>query len=350
MLMATAQLASESGWRPVVDARRVPRELRNRWGLGAHISVGPLETRDFAPLPDLVARRTGLAFSRNMGIVLDASGFFLGDEWGPEQGEAAYQFPRWKRQRTPIVMLPQAFGPFSRKDVADAAKRVLDCASAIYARDSESLEHVRRLFPSDERLRLAPDFTAILSPPARAGYENSIVIVPNVNLLRRKDTTRASYTRSLARIAGWSADRGLDPVVLVHSRPDDASLAEEVATTEPRARVVVPRDGYEAKSILAGSCGVVAGRYHALASALSSGVPSVAHSWSHKYKALLADYSWDGALADPNDADAATEILSASLENEERRARLTAAAQRVKSASHEMWLSVGREFGGSSAR
>lgn len=333
------------GRRAVVDVRRVGEDLRDRWGTGRYVSVprlGPLESLGLAALPRAVADRAGWWSSRHVDAVLDASGFAYGDQWHAGAiGRAGGFFARWRRRGVPVVLLPQAFGPFRDPVVREACRRTLSQANLLYARDEVSRDHLADLLPG-ATVGLCPDITVALhADPDPGTPAGSVALVPNENISRRSDRpdARAAYAAAVAATAEQLRAAGLRPFLLRHSRPDEVVVAA-VAALDPALPVVRPADGLEAKAVIAACTGVVGARYHALVSALSSGVPVVAHSWSHKYQALLDDFGVGGVMADPFDGPGSASALEELVRGDLREDLLTARA-RLQERVDGLWAAVG---------
>jgi colanic acid/amylovoran biosynthesis protein len=60
---------------------------------------------------------------------------------------------------------------------------------------------------------------------------------------------------------------------------------------------------------LAESSLIVSGRFHGVVSGLSCGVPTLVHSWSHKYAAVLEDFGRPGWLANPLSVEDTLRVL-----------------------------------------
>lgn len=349
MLIETARRARDLGFRPVVSARQVDARRRADWELGRYVGVGRLgrfESLGVDLLPRPLSRAFDLSSAGQVDLVLDASGFFLGDQWGERwAGVVERQFASWHARSVPIVMLPQAFGPFTSPGLRRVARGLLSHASIIYARDATSYDYVAELLDSTQRLRLAPDFTASLPPtapdPAQSEEPGRVAVVPNVNILRQEGVTRDRYLTALVQICDRLREAGLEPVLLTHALHGDPALVAEISGRDPRIRIETPPDGLAAKRFLASCRGVIGARYHALASALSCGVPVVGHSWSHKYEALLSDFGWPGHLADPLDVDGSVKLLLDALADDRVPDLLQVAAARIRAESEAMWAEIG---------
>jgi colanic acid/amylovoran biosynthesis protein len=273
-------------------------------------------------LPRSVARAGDIYSSRHVDGVVDASGFFVGDQWHESSirrdGET---FAKLRRQGKPIVMLPQAFGPFSKEGVAAASRQLFSHANLILARDRESYDHVANLLDDDRKLGLCPDITIALEPSTGRADRSAkrIAIVPNVNIVARSKNRDDAhrYSSSLLAMYHELSTLGYEPFFLVHSSHGDPGVIDRIKEMDSAVRVVVPVNGLEAKILINNCVGTIAGRYHAIVSALSQGVPAVAHSWSHKYGALLGDFSVDAGLADPMQPDTSVALLDALIKNPE---------------------------------
>jgi len=324
LLRATQERLATEKVRIAADVRRVTTNLRHRWGIGGYLSVpkfGRLESLGVDLLPHAVARRLDLFSGRHVSCVLDASGFAVGDQWNPDSIQRdAQTFRRLRRSGRPIVLLPQAFGPFTKSDVAAASKELLSHVDLICARDRESFDHVAALRGTEEGLLLSPDITIALEshgPGQAATGAKRIAIVPNVNLSNRSKEADAAgrYARSLLDVHRKLSADGFSPFFLIHSAHGDPGVVAAIVAIQPDVEVIVPTDGLEAKRIIGSCAGIIAGRYHAIVSALSQGVPAVAHSWSHKYGALLEDFGVTRGLVDPMDAtESVNELLAISTD------------------------------------
>lgn len=304
LLAAVAQRLLAAGHVPVVSSRDVTRSSRKEFqavGMFAIERLGALRSAGLDWIPRSVDGLIPIVGDSQFDYVVDASGFSLTDSWGmPPVNSRLSRLARWTRHGIGFTMLPQAFGPFTRNDVASGVKKVVDYADWVWARDGVSLGHLGAL-GSTTPLSLAPDITIGLSVESPSDVAaGKTILVPNWNLAERSgDGGRERYVESLATIARTLVEDGGEVVGMSHEGERDLQLIQEVAARVPRMAVLSPASGVECKRIIAGSSSVIAGRYHALVSALSSGVPAIGHSWSHKYAALMDDFAVDNGLADP---------------------------------------------------
>lgn len=344
LLAATARRLLDWGHQPVVALRDVTARTRRESSAVGMFSIErlrELRSAGLDRLPRQLDRFLPVAADGHFDYVLDASGFSLTDSWGmaPVNSRLS-RLDRWSKKGIGFTMLPQAFGPFTRPDVAAGVRQVIDYADAVWARDETSRTHVGDL-GSSSPIAVAPDITIPLAvAPRDSRAEGAIIIVPNWNLARRADPSAGStYVQSLTETANTLLAEGNRVVGMSHEGARDLDLIRQVAAGAPQMDVVSPSSGIECKEIIAGSKLVVAGRYHALVSALSSGVPAIGHSWSHKYAALMNDFAVTDGLADPLDSQDTVRRVRA-LDLVAERSRLRAEHDRVVERVETVWAQI----------
>jgi colanic acid/amylovoran biosynthesis protein len=174
-------------------------------------------------------------------------------------------------------------------------KRALDDVSLVYARDAASLNYLTELCPAAAHIQRAPDLTNIISPADTSDVnlpKRCAAIVPNIRMLdRTAQSEQKNYIPFLVRCIRVARDLNLVPVMFFHTFQEDGELANLVdkglGFTLPRISESCPM---RLKGLLSRAEVVIGSRFHALVGALSSGVPSLATSWNHKYAALFEDY------------------------------------------------------------
>lgn len=250
-------------------------------------------------------QRFGLVTEADVAVILDASGFSYGDQWPASSvNQLAGELRRFAREGKHYILLPQAFGPFSRPRDRRLLAKTLPLASLICARDEQSYRHLAELMPNTDNLVLFQDFTNLVSlDPAVSMPANTALLVPNANMLSKKSAEPAwfnSYLPFLVDAARQLQQLGYQPVFLNHEGVADQRLIDEVRVMAGQTYpVICEPDPVRVKSIIAGSAFVVSSRFHGCVSALSQGVPCIGTSWSHKYQALFADYLQSDALLPP---------------------------------------------------
>lgn len=312
--------------------------VRSRLGLGQTVILNqaPQVTARLSNLvPRSAARNFGLIRDKDVTGVLDAAGFAYSDSFTSERSRReARHARRWSRRGVPIVALPQAFGPFTNAERSRWAAAYLQHAKIAFARDDQSQTYLRNLLPGLE-VRRAPDFTVGLAP-ARVDPpvdEAFAALVPNGKIISQGVLTTRGYTDQLVRSAHAAVALGLLPVVVVHETGDlpfAAAVAEKVG-----APIVTESDPLVLKGILGKASLTVASRFHALVSAMSQGVPSIALGWSHKYAALMADFDVPELLHLPEeDLGVAVMRLATDATVSDR---LAFSVERLKAQNEKMW-------------
>lgn len=284
--------------------------------------------------------------------VFDITGFAFGDQWADAPlMRRARNYEMWARRGIPIYMLPQAFGPFEL--TAEPAKLAVRSSRIVYARDMDSYGHLRNLVGESERAKIStsPDFTigvegALNAVPRHdAGFG---VIVPNWNIMKRAATADHSsgYLEWLVQASRAMQQHGIRVVGLCHEGRHDREILDRVRTHVPDMEVIDGLNGQELKGVLGAASVVVSGRYHALVSALSQGVPSILHGWSHKYRWLAEDFDCTEFLADPySPGEIVGELIARAVDNESPRERIVIATDALKARNLAMWSEIASDLG-----
>lgn len=291
----------------------------------------------------------GIRTEAQISGILDVSGFAYGDAFGAKRTEvAARSARRWRRAGKALILLPQAFGPFSGTRIRSAARDLLANADLVFARDSASLEAIWDLGVARGNIALAPDFT--LTVPAIAPDDNPTLgphayIVPNVKVTRQSNVSEREYLEFLLQCATSLRERSLRVRLLIHESAEDAALASRIRDADGSGiELVHEEDPQRLKGLIAKSTLIVASRFHALVAALSQGVPVVAVGWSHKYDELLNDYGCPEALVALPALPDALEAVFARLLDDPARSEvvrgLINAAEEQKNQTRQMWLRV----------
>jgi colanic acid/amylovoran biosynthesis protein len=365
MLRAAAErVRDQFGMIPVVDFQNGPDEKKRLAG------VYPLVPQRFYGLFTRL-RRVGLlskvwkrfpwVLPTQIAAVFDGSGFRYGDEWVSQNLDmTADKLAAWKARGVPVYMLPQAFGPFEK--TAAPSLKALRASRIVMARDPESEAYVEGIFSApDGVLRRFPDFTAGLAGRFPARYEafrGAVPIVPNVNIYSRADDVEAKqrYIANLAAIAEDLHARGLRPYGLAHEGRRDVEILRKVAAIVAKNagfdfEIVEGLDGVELKGLIGTAPLLVSGRYHAIVSALSQGVPTVLHGWSHKYSHVAEDFGVPELLADPlGAASVSTDLVGRILDDPELPQRIRTAATAVQAQVEEMWALIAADLASRSTR
>lgn len=306
----------------------------------------------FAVWPNSFINRIGFCAPDQADVILDASGFGYGDKWGASSARnlLTRRISLIKTKKPKIILLPQAFGPFSDAELIREMEVIIQNADLIYARDPESLKHLKALAPKAANIRLKPDFTNLISGRVPPNFDRNlydVAIIPNSKMIETaSDEDGRSYIDLLTEAAGYIRKKGFKPFLLLHEMGvGDSRLAEQInARVTPAMPLIREPDPLGVKGIIGASHAVITSRFHGLVSSLSQAVPCLATSWSHKYQMLLADYSYSQGLLDVGcSKDLLKEKIEMILNDDSRKtiiSGLRSESDKQKGLSQEMWDEV----------
>ena len=260
--------------------------------------------------------RFGFCFDHEFDLILDASGFALGNVWGAAKAEkSARDILAWKRQGAAVVLLPQAFGPFTSPRLRKAMKAILKLVDLAYARDEASLMHLKNLNTGVEKIRIAPDFTSLVEPTPLTEYEylaGRVCLSPNMRLLDKTDINSGQlYLAKMREVISWLNERAIPFFILIHEQGDRPIAERLVKEGGVRPALIEHADPQVLKSIIGKSRAFIGSRYHAILGALYQGVPTLTLGWSHKYPELMEAFDLQNHIIKLHES---TEQLNQKLE------------------------------------
>jgi colanic acid/amylovoran biosynthesis protein len=288
----------------------------------------------------------GVLDPSEVDAVLDASGFAFSDQWGTGSAKRLLRKMRKPERRAqPLILLPQALGPFEVPKVAAVARDLFSRAALVCARDARSLAAAETLGGA-RLLRKYPDFTVAVRPvlPDTVSLpERFSVIVPNCRMMDKTGSGAGTYIPFLCKAIELLRQRGMNPVFVLHDSDEDRSVIAKVAVTHPLP-VLEHGDPRVLKGILGKAEMVLGSRFHALVSALSQGVPCLGAGWSHKYPELFRDFEVEDLLLSDLGSFAKLECLVESLACPQRREgyaiRIRNASAKLKGQTEMMWQEI----------
>lgn len=308
-------------------------------------------------------RRYGCVRAHETGALLDLSGFAFSDQWGGmaiRNARRLGQIASWYRRRgKPVILMPQAFGPFESKDVRDAFRRLSENVDLMIARDGRSFAMAKEVADRSVRLLQAPDcalFFAQREPLSASEADQQIAVVPNCRMLDKGTSPSELYVDRLCEVARYAAQEGYKILVVVHSDEEgDRALAQRILSAIPpgMGTIEVPRDSETSIQTLRRSLVVVGSRYHALVASLANHVPAICLGWSHKYNELYGDLGVKDLVLNPEDADGLSAVLAGLLNreaNNQLRGRVHEALSMLRPAHEAMWDEVTDMITGSTRR
>ena len=273
---------------------------------------------------------------RELDCVVDIG---AGDSFADIYGWKRFVFlwyTKWLSLRAgkPLILAPQTIGPFTRQPYKAMAAHIMKRATAVVARDEQSLAIARKLAPSshvnlavdvafklpfesravgevaDRKLRIGINASGLLCKQAETGQNRFGLSYDYLELQRRLLTyfiAREDCEVHLVTHANSLGDAG----------DDDGTWADRLAAEFPRALRVPNFSGpSEAKSYISSLDFLIAGRMHACIAAFSSETPVVPVSYSRKFSGLfdLLEYPFYTPMTGVSVSDVFDQIC-ASFEN-----------------------------------
>ena len=303
-------------------------------------------------IPKTLRHPYNLVTESELDAILDASGFTYSDQWPTKTAERmASLSERWKNQGKKVILLPQAFGPFTKAPLVTAFREILALADLVFARDQISFDHIMKLKPPKDNVHLAPDFTNLLKgnlPDYASKLKQATYIIPNSRMMDKTGTEIAgAYMNLLEHFANSLVAMGRNPVILIHETKDTPlgkQLQQILLEQGHKLSLLEEPDPLKIKGLLGQADLVISSRFHGLVSALSQGVPSIGTGWSHKYQELFGDYHCPHCLIDTLASRKDVETLLDQLLNPETHASLKTSLQKAsaeqKKLIQRMWQQI----------
>ncbi|MCL1049585.1 polysaccharide pyruvyl transferase family protein [Shewanella abyssi] len=301
----------------------------------------------FSLLPKVIRDKYGIVNKNEIDLVIDASGFAYGDKWGKKliQDRLGKEIDYFNTKGVKVILLPQAFGSFNDKAVANATANIICKSDLVIARDQTSYDFVKQL-GTFSQLQSFPDFTNLVKPVICTKYDSlkdRACIIPNFQMMRRGNVG-GEYKTVLANSLKYLIENGHNPYLLIHEGPRDLALANEINDLLPiPVEIIDPQDALDIKSIISRSSIVIGSRFHGLVSALSTGIPVIAMGWSHKYEMLLNDYDVSELLVEVKE-EFIIELVEKLTNDQDYRAstlaKINMSSAKQKKLTEKMWDSV----------
>ena len=291
---------------------------------------------------------------------LDGSGFRFSDQTNLWGSTSVYWEKLLKYQNengARIVFLPQAFGPIDMDITKHAVASLGRYATIVMPRDKVSYDYLKESgLVNMQKVRLFTDFTSLVEgvfPKKYSHLKDGICIIPNIRMIEKKKIGYEEYINFLSAIIMEAKKSGHPVYLLNHEGLNDEKLAFLCQKSlEGKIEVVTRLNALEVKGLISSAYLVITARFHGLVSALNSCVPSIATSWSHKYKELFRDYFPDESVNEDfigkfmvslDDINSSLEKMKMLLDNQGNiyiREKLATVVPTIKVQTKEMWKMV----------
>ncbi|ELB2749054.1 polysaccharide pyruvyl transferase family protein [Vibrio diabolicus] len=274
-------------------------------------------------IPKKFRQKFGIVLDSEIDIIVDASGFAYGDQWGVNKlrQRVTRYLPKWKQEGKKVILLPQAFGPFTKPGFDKELEILFEHADLICARDGESLKYLKASDKKNQgKIIEAPDYTNLchgVLPPELNRKELDVCFIPNAKMIEMTDSsTGTNYAQSMASLITLAQQHGRKPFILLHEGKKDLELSQEINNLlETKVELLQYQDPLHIKGVIGHANLTVSSRFHGLVSSLSQGKPCIATGWSHKYQMLMDGYGCSEFLVKES-SEEARERLSELLDQE----------------------------------
>ena len=350
MLLSIVRRLGGSGHRLVMAPTKQKGDFASRAGLGLWQLVGPNKfgfRHLWSLLPSEWRHRYGLIAESELDVVLDAAGYGFTEAWGEDNiVNCAQSFAAHAKRGRVVILLPQAFGPFTSDRTRAAVKLLVESVALVFARDAVSFGHLEECAGGPRaNIRFAPDFTNLIAAevPARPLPGDVFVTLNSRVFDRGIIESREVYLSFMERMITELRKTGCRPFILIHEHGVDVEVSRTFAK-----KVSVPvldvDDPVEAKAIIAACRFGFSSRFHAVVGALSQGVPVLVVGWAHKYDELMREYGFTRGLLKMDTPWSEVADLVSELANPETsmpvRAKINSSSIAQKQAAEAMWKEV----------
>lgn len=258
----------------------------------------------------------GLIDYKDVDCIVDLRGFHIGDQWG-DGGvkQKAEQLISAKSEGKKVIILPQAYGPFSSEFRRTWARKYVEAADKFFVRDNSSKNYLLSTGLPEGKIRIVRDLTL----PEKGGCppvgdypitQPYFCVVPNKWMLERAGAAdRENYIDWLVSLSDYARSAGMQSILLIYGGALDEQVKRLLCQRSAEFVCVIPKKPSDAKWIVEGANFLIVSRYHALIAALSCGIPVVCTAWSHKYVAACEDFGVREFVSNPSDGVASAKRL-----------------------------------------
>ena len=283
-------------------------------------------------------------------LVLNARGYFIGDKWNISDKEIQHYETDYKsfcKKGRKIILLPQAFGPFSQENSVKLMKMAYKYADMIYARDNISYRGIISTLDEPSKIKIAPDFTIMLKPnkdiiSVHLPEKQYVVLIVNCRMIDKTDLKTASnYKNFLLEIIRHLDSKGEKVVLLNHEGDGDEKLMLEINEILGNTIPVFSKfSGIDVKSIIGNSKLTISSRYHGVVSGLVQNIPTLCTSWSHKYEELLKEHGCENNILSITSIEESKKIVSDALDNPDKYRSKAGCNKKIEDDVKNMWREI----------
>lgn len=255
----------------------------------------------FKILPKSLRYKFGYICLNEVTCIIDTSGFYLGDQWHVENLYGlANSYKRYKNIGARIILMPKAFGPFSKTDVIKLAKEIYSIADIVFVRDSFSFAEFNKILLNHDKLVQVPDYSGIILPKSvsnKSIYSDKVCIIPNFRFFEKNNLAYSSYLKFVCETINYLKSKGIKSFFVIHSSLMDIDIALHInKLLDNKIDIIQEEDPKLLKGYVGAARFTISSRYHGVINALSQARPAIGTSWNHKYEELFSEYNIDKLL------------------------------------------------------
>lgn len=323
--------------------------IEKRWGPEAGKFLNAVLGKLKIPVKITSTILTDNYVTKDVDLVLDASGFKYSDQWSRKSDwlkDKENYYSGLKAKGIKVIFLTQAFGPFDTDSGRRSAKMLLENCNLIFARERISYEYLLQQNINKEIIKKSCDFTFKVKGIVPEDYmhlKGAIGIIPNFKMVTHGNVDSNKYIELLLNCISSFRKLGNTVFLLNHEGKRDLKLCHEINNSlDVKCEILDGLEAKEVKGVIGNSKLIISSRFHGVASALSQGVPCLATSWNHKYQMLFEDYNqFDNLLNANDDFEANWAKIQAVLDNyEENVSRIEENKTALLNQIENMWNEI----------
>ena len=222
----------------------------------------------------------------DVDYIIDISGFTYSSVWGNKPFINLLSILiRSYATRVKLILLPQAFGPFS-KFHSLIFKILCKRSNIVYVRDKISFNHIIKATGKSNynNIKLYPDFTCILKKKGISSKDGNVIYInPNYRLVDKFGIGLNELVEFYNKIIVSHSNYKFK---IIYFEKNDQLYFKNCFND-------LDRYGFEEMNndLIFDNCRIMIGsRFHAIVSCLNLTIPVIGISWSHKYHELFREY------------------------------------------------------------
>lgn len=301
-------------------------ESAKKIALGDHVLQNKIKcfVKDTVKL--LLGRKTNLyryndvkKFMYGLNLIIDVSGFNLGEKWSVEIQESYLNNIRLaKKYSIPMVMMPQSFGGFDyskeKEFLLKEIAMLLQYPKIIFAREKKGYQLLVECF-SLTNVQLSTDLVLQnkgidLSNIYKKSLEkntfpyiepNSVAIIPNIQCFKHGDSNK--IIQSYKDIIFHLIEIGRKVYIFRHSK-DDLSICQLIANQFCNTQVVFLNNDFsclEYDTFIKNFEFAICSRFHGIVHAYRNYIPCILLGWEVKYQELAENVGQEKYVFDITD-------------------------------------------------